>query len=111
MQNRKTGRQQKAQRRKAQEGDLKAKRQEMDRAVVRVNAHYHHETYATQVADSVKRYSYLVGQTELFKHFVDLKAKEGCVSRLPPPPSRTEGILLGTIQPVIERARKKRMRS
>ena len=26
-----------------------------------------------QLADAVKRYSYLLGQTELFKHFVDIK--------------------------------------
>ena len=26
-----------------------------------------------QIADAVKRYSYLLGQTELFKHFVDIK--------------------------------------
>jgi SWI/SNF-related matrix-associated actin-dependent regulator of chromatin subfamily A member 5 len=26
---------------------------------------------SAQVADSMKRYSYLLGQTELFKHFVD----------------------------------------
>ena len=28
-----------------------------------------------QVADAVKRYSYLLGQTELFKHFVDIKVR------------------------------------
>ena len=26
-----------------------------------------------KVADAVKRYAYLLGQTELFKHFVDIK--------------------------------------
>jgi hypothetical protein len=26
-----------------------------------------------QITDSVKRYSFLLGQTELFKHFVDIK--------------------------------------
>ena len=26
-----------------------------------------------QISDAVKRYSYLLGQTELFKHFVDIK--------------------------------------
>jgi len=26
-----------------------------------------------KIADAVKRYSYLLGQTELFKHFVDIK--------------------------------------
>jgi len=28
---------------------------------------------AVKIADAVKRYSYLLGQTELFKHFVDIK--------------------------------------
>jgi len=28
---------------------------------------------ASKIADAVKRYSYLLGQTELFKHFVDIK--------------------------------------
>jgi SWI/SNF-related matrix-associated actin-dependent regulator of chromatin subfamily A member 5 len=27
----------------------------------------------SQVADSIKRYSYLLGQTDLFRHFVDIK--------------------------------------
>ncbi|KZS93481.1 hypothetical protein SISNIDRAFT_441332 [Sistotremastrum niveocremeum HHB9708] len=44
--------------RKAQEGDLEHKRQAMDK---------------DKVADSIKRYSYLLGQTELFQHFVDIK--------------------------------------
>ena len=26
-----------------------------------------------QISDAVKRYSYLLGQTDLFKHFVDIK--------------------------------------
>ncbi|KAF9225136.1 hypothetical protein BS17DRAFT_750623 [Gyrodon lividus] len=51
-------RQQKKQKRKADESQLHAKRQEMDKA---------------KIADAVKRYSYLLGQTELFKHFVDIK--------------------------------------
>ncbi|KAG5652539.1 hypothetical protein H0H81_004649 [Sphagnurus paluster] len=50
---------QKKQNRKAAEGKLQAKRAEMDKA---------------KMADAVKRYSYLLGQTELFKHFVDIKA-------------------------------------
>ncbi|KAF4613338.1 hypothetical protein D9613_011056 [Agrocybe pediades] len=50
--------QQKKQKRKADETDLQAKRQAMDKA---------------KIADAVKRYSYLLGQTELFKHFVDIK--------------------------------------
>ncbi|KAF9257203.1 hypothetical protein L218DRAFT_1081033 [Marasmius fiardii PR-910] len=44
--------------RKEAEGQLQLKRQEMDKA---------------KIADAVKRYSYLLGQTELFKHFVDIK--------------------------------------
>ncbi|KAH9485950.1 ISWI chromatin-remodeling complex ATPase ISW2 [Psilocybe cubensis] len=48
----------KRQKRKADEGQLQIKRQEMDKA---------------KIADAVKRYSYLLGQTELFKHFVDIK--------------------------------------
>ncbi|KAG6840217.1 hypothetical protein C0991_008138 [Blastosporella zonata] len=44
--------------RKVAEGKLQAKRQEMGKA---------------KLADAVKRYSYLLGQTELFKHFVDIK--------------------------------------
>ncbi|EGN93575.1 hypothetical protein SERLA73DRAFT_171912 [Serpula lacrymans var. lacrymans S7.3] len=51
-------RQQKKQKRKVEEGQLQVKRQEMDKA---------------KITDAVKRYSYLLGQTELFKHFVDIK--------------------------------------
>ncbi|KAF8638665.1 hypothetical protein AX17_002046 [Amanita inopinata Kibby_2008] len=51
-------RQQRRQKRKAAEGQLQVKRQEMDKA---------------KVADAMKRYSYLLGQTELFRHFVDIK--------------------------------------
>ncbi|KAH7909061.1 SNF2 family N-terminal domain-containing protein [Hygrophoropsis aurantiaca] len=51
-------RQQKKQKRKADESHLHAKRQEMDKA---------------KITDAVKRYSYLLGQTDLFKHFVDIK--------------------------------------
>ncbi|KAI0776331.1 SNF2 family DNA-dependent ATPase [Trametes elegans] len=51
-------RQKKKQKRKAEEGQLQVKRQEMDKA---------------KITDAVKRYSYLLGQTELFKHFVDIK--------------------------------------
>ncbi|KAH8111964.1 hypothetical protein DFH11DRAFT_559521 [Phellopilus nigrolimitatus] len=43
---------------KAAEGHLTQQRQEMDKA---------------KVTDAVKRYSYLLGQTDLFKHFVDMK--------------------------------------
>ncbi|KAH7920364.1 hypothetical protein BV22DRAFT_1039935 [Leucogyrophana mollusca] len=51
-------RQQKKQKRKADESQLHVKRQEMDKA---------------KITDAVKRYSYLLGQTDLFKHFVDIK--------------------------------------
>ncbi|EIN12993.1 SNF2 family DNA-dependent ATPase [Punctularia strigosozonata HHB-11173 SS5] len=51
-------RQEKRHKRKADEGTLQLKRQEMDKA---------------KIADAVKRYSFLLGQTDLFKHFVDLK--------------------------------------
>ncbi|KXN86814.1 ISWI chromatin-remodeling complex ATPase ISW2 [Leucoagaricus sp. SymC.cos] len=46
------------QKRKADEDELHKKREEMDKA---------------KIADAVKRYSYLLGQTELFKYFVDIK--------------------------------------
>ncbi|EJD52770.1 SNF2 family DNA-dependent ATPase [Auricularia subglabra TFB-10046 SS5] len=49
---------QKRRKRKDQDAELQAKRAEMDRA---------------KAADSVKRYSHLLGQTELFQHFIDLK--------------------------------------
>ncbi|TFY66698.1 hypothetical protein EVG20_g4392 [Dentipellis fragilis] len=51
-------RQQKKQKRKVAEGKLQEKRHEMDKA---------------KITDAVKRYSYLLGQTDLFKHFVDMK--------------------------------------
>ncbi|PPR03483.1 hypothetical protein CVT26_007889 [Gymnopilus dilepis] len=51
-------REKKKQRRKENEGQLQEKRKAMDKA---------------KIADAVKRYSYLLGQTELFKHFVDIK--------------------------------------
>ncbi|TFK68179.1 hypothetical protein BDN72DRAFT_769633 [Pluteus cervinus] len=51
-------RKQKKQRRMADEKELHQQRQEMDKA---------------KITDAVKRYSYLLGQTELFKHFVDIK--------------------------------------
>ncbi|PAV22924.1 SNF2 family DNA-dependent ATPase [Pyrrhoderma noxium] len=43
---------------KVAEGYLTQKRQEMDKA---------------KMADAIKRYSYLLGQTDLFRHFVDMK--------------------------------------
>ncbi|EMD32673.1 hypothetical protein CERSUDRAFT_118698 [Gelatoporia subvermispora B] len=51
-------RHEKKQKRKVAEGQLEVKRREMDKA---------------KISDAVKRYSYLLGQTELFKHFVDIK--------------------------------------
>ncbi|TCD66522.1 hypothetical protein EIP91_001298 [Steccherinum ochraceum] len=51
-------RQAKKVKRKAAEDELHAKREVMDKA---------------KISDAVKRYSYLLGQTELFKHFVDIK--------------------------------------
>ncbi|KZV70252.1 hypothetical protein PENSPDRAFT_743561 [Peniophora sp. CONT] len=51
-------RQHKTQKKKAAEGKLHEKRQEMDKA---------------KLADAIKRYSYLLGQTDLFRHFVDMK--------------------------------------
>ncbi|KAH8999110.1 P-loop containing nucleoside triphosphate hydrolase protein [Lactarius akahatsu] len=51
-------RRQQKQKRKDNEGKLVEKRQEMDKA---------------KVADAVKRYSYLLGQTDLFRHFVDVQ--------------------------------------
>ncbi|KAG9310548.1 hypothetical protein JVU11DRAFT_9096 [Chiua virens] len=51
-------RQQKKQKRKADEGQLHAKRREMDKA---------------KITDAVKRYPYLLGQTDLFNYFIDIK--------------------------------------
>ncbi|KIY43532.1 hypothetical protein FISHEDRAFT_53398 [Fistulina hepatica ATCC 64428] len=52
----------KKQKRRAAEDHLAVKRHEMDK---------------NKISDAVKRYSYLLGQTELFKHFVDIqKAKD-----------------------------------
>ncbi|TRM60158.1 SNF2 family N-terminal domain-containing protein [Schizophyllum amplum] len=48
----------KSEKRKAAEGSLLKKREEMDK---------------NKIADAVKRYSYLLGQTDLFKHFVDIR--------------------------------------
>ncbi|THH20194.1 hypothetical protein EW146_g1133 [Bondarzewia mesenterica] len=50
--------QQKKQKRRVAEGKLQERRHEMDKA---------------KITDAVKRYSYLLGQTDLFKHFVDMK--------------------------------------
>ncbi|SJL09809.1 related to ISW2-ATPase component of a two subunit chromatin remodeling complex [Armillaria ostoyae] len=51
-------REERKQRRLDAEDKLQAQRQEMDKV---------------KQADSIKRYSYLLGQTDLFKHFVDIK--------------------------------------
>ncbi|KAK0195387.1 SNF2 family N-terminal domain-containing protein [Armillaria mellea] len=48
----------KKQRKADAEDKLQAQRKEMDKA---------------KISDAVKRYTYLLGQTELFKHFVDIK--------------------------------------
>ena len=37
-------------------------------------------TICGKISDAVKRYSYLLGQTELFKHFVDIKVRRFCFS-------------------------------
>ena len=37
-------------------------------------------TICGKISDAVKRYSYLLGQTELFKHFVDIKVRHFCFS-------------------------------
>jgi len=70
-------RKQKKQKRKVAEGQLQVKRQAMDKAKVRCSYHrasnHMQFTNASKIADAVKRYSYLLGQTELFKHFVDIK--------------------------------------
>lgn len=36
-------------------------------------AHRPRSSLCTQAADSIKRFSYLLGQTDLFRHFIDLK--------------------------------------
>jgi hypothetical protein len=70
-------RKQKKQKRKADESNLQAKRQEMDKNKARTSFpedyRWSHFSF-TQITDAVKRYSYLLGQTDLFKHFVDIKA-------------------------------------
>ncbi|KIM31883.1 hypothetical protein M408DRAFT_327281 [Serendipita vermifera MAFF 305830] len=48
----------KKQKKRHQDGELDLKRKELEKA---------------KVSDSLKRYSYLLGQTELFQHFVDIK--------------------------------------
>lgn len=60
---------------KAAESHLTQKRNEMDKAKVWHILLYHFDFSLTglQMSDAVKRYSYLLGQTDLFKHFVDMK--------------------------------------
>ncbi|KAH0831419.1 SNF2 family DNA-dependent ATPase [Lanmaoa asiatica] len=67
-------RQKKKQKRKADESQLHAKRQEMDKAKVTPSLQFCVSySHSVQIADAVKRYSYLLGQTDLFKYFVDIK--------------------------------------
>jgi hypothetical protein len=66
-------RQKKRQKRKADEDQLGVKRKEMDKAKVSAEISLLTRLTPRQIADAVKRYSYLLGQTELFKHFVDIK--------------------------------------
>lgn len=66
------------QRRKADENELHRKREEMDKTKVRCfpfAMKYRDSPILLQLADAVKRYSYLLGQTELFKYFVDIKVR------------------------------------
>jgi hypothetical protein len=68
--------QQKKQKRKADEGQLLSKRKEMDKAKVILYRRLCRNVLTVhQITDAVKRYSYLLGQTELFKHFVDIKVR------------------------------------
>ena len=68
---------QKKQKRKADESVLQAKREEMDKNKVFLHAFPFPYGVPTpwKISDAVKRYSYLLGQTELFKHFVDIKVR------------------------------------
>ena len=75
-------RRQQKQKRKDNEGKLVEKRQEMDRAKVR---HHSGSTcffciHLCKVADAVKRYSYLLGQTDLFRHFVDVQVRSASLT-------------------------------
>lgn len=40
--------------------------------------------FALQLADSMKRYSYLLGQTDLFEHFLTIKVRPELTSLSPP---------------------------
>lgn len=64
--------------RQADHVQLDAKRKEMDKNKVHTVPSYTCRLMlkeTLQIADSVKRYSFLLGQTELFKHFVDIKVQ------------------------------------
>jgi hypothetical protein len=52
----------------------------MDKAKVGTVFLFHYIVSIPQITDAVKRYSYLLGQTELFKHFVDIKVSLVAVS-------------------------------
>ena len=57
-----------------EEDKLTVKRHAMDKAKVRLlSIRLVLSADSVQISDAVKRYSYLLGQTELFKHFVDIK--------------------------------------
>ncbi|KIO28601.1 hypothetical protein M407DRAFT_6651 [Tulasnella calospora MUT 4182] len=67
--------------RRDQAGHFMSKRHELDKARVGAAPLLHRTgrvltsgTNKPQLADTMKRYAYLLGQTELFKHFVDAKA-------------------------------------
>ena len=68
-------RKQQKQKRKVAEGKLQVRRQEMDKAKASPLANIILDSHllVSKMSDAVKRYSYLLGQTDLFKHFVDLK--------------------------------------
>jgi len=83
---------------KAAEGHLVQKRQEMDK---------------DKIQDTIKRCSYLLGQTDLFKHFVDMKARDPEYAALldaQPKPKEEGAKRRATTAPVTESRRKKRMR-
>lgn len=69
-------RSQKKQKRKADESVLQAKREEMGKNKVFLSCPLSNDPPTLlKISDAVKRYSYLLGQTELFKHFVDIKVR------------------------------------
>jgi len=84
---------------KAAEGHLVQKRQEMDK---------------DKIQDTIKRCSYLLGQTDLFKHFVDMKTARdpeyAALLDAQPKPKEEGAKRRATTAPVTESRRKKRMR-